>query len=386
MSDARPVPNQTMIWKPAEAQRAQARQIHEEEPGWESAGCLKHSKKGDRAVVYISGGDRGVYGYFDFGTDAMPHHELRYAGWGRFVWLEQHIPPGAIEDRDGPILRLVRRPNRLSQDQQDRLQATIGRFPKRAEMPAQPSPTDADWVWFPAGAAWDWGSERAMQLAIAGDEPSWRKLEFTAPPKCEQQVVHGLRRTDLWEPGVIAECKIVADRATLDQVHGYLAAYRSSHPEIQWRGHIIAARGYSRILAKDAIRAGVGLWLCERESGATPHLMSITDPDAEPPKGRLTLFRAAEDGLDYILEAATELAIQAGLSEDRAEQIVKTDPDELDQKLPEEPPPEKGKNVEWWLSAACVMCATNSERLADIAESIGIDRARYAAGTNPDDR
>lgn len=127
-----------------------------------------------------------------------------------------------------------------------------------------------------------------MQQAIAEQEPAWTRLGFDGAPQREVHPPGSRDEIDLYGPGMIGECKLLAEARDLAQLDRYLeplnrdAAHLS--PAGRWHGLLIAAHGYSRELAAAiAERPDVQLLVCLRGPHDEATFVEVTDPDQAPP-------------------------------------------------------------------------------------------------------
>lgn len=296
--------------------------------------CLRSTRAGDRAVIYQSRGDQAIVSVFDFYTDAFPHPDLRWTGWGRATEL------GAPISRDvllvDPILekdfRHIMGRRSLSPTAARRIAEIADDWPPRAQLDDPPPDPDelVEVRWTPAGPWITWGLEKTMQHAIASHEPSWRQLGFSKAPQLEVHPPNSDDRIDLYgEEGVIAECKLFGDSRALRQLDRYLEPLNRHRPvagKTGWHGTTVVAQGYTPQVAEQLIdRPETALFVCLRTPGDEPRLVEVTDPLAELPFPDARAWTAlANIGESLLLgeEAAGLLATMGGVDQQEVEEIM----------------------------------------------------------------
>lgn len=277
MTPRTPNPSIVLVLNPMEVARWQ--QLDEFQ-GWWIAGTVSTTRPAERAVVYRTTSDRGIAGVFDFATRAFRHPDLGWAAFGRPLALAAEVPRstllrhGALE----PVFRRIQGRRRLPREAALQITRIIESLPPWQSVDdALPDFDSEDWTWLPAREDTGWGIEGAMRDAICSDELSWSKLGFPRAPEREIRPPGSRLRMDLFSPGVVGECKLVAGMSTLRQLDGYLRLQRERGVPQGWVGHIIVALGYSDPLATAVFaREDIRLWVCRRSDDGTPTLIEIT--------------------------------------------------------------------------------------------------------------
>lgn len=277
-SIGKPKPNMVLVWGPAEVpRRSELAQLD----GWWIAGCLAETERGDRAAIYRTTEDQGIVALFDFSTNAFRHPDFGYAAYGRPILLD--TPVGRAELLTGELADVF-----------DYIQGRRSLPPRAARALARkvcdlppfaaiedplPSP-DEEWRWVPAGPHEHWLIEGSMRDAIKAHPPSWRKLGYGRQPRTEIRPRNSLLRMDLYELGVITECKLAGGQSALAQLDEYMELERVNGRSP--RGNIVVANTSTTELEEAVLARGdVRLWYCIRE-GDTPRLVEVTRQNRTP--------------------------------------------------------------------------------------------------------
>lgn len=276
MTHGAPHPSILLVWDPMEVARWQ--QLDRLD-GWWMAGSVSTTRARERAVVYRTQSDQGLAGVFDFASDAFKHPDLGWAAFGRPLPLKREVPRSALLSDDvlAPIFLRPQGRRRLAPEAAAAVASLMASAPRWQSVDdVLPDLRAEDWTWLPARQDGGWGVEGAMRDAICGHPASWEKLGYKRSPQREVSPPGSRLRMDLFERGVVGECKLVAGLSTLRQLDGYLELQRKSDGRKKWVGHVIVAFGYSDRLATEVFdRPDVRLWVCRRESGR-PKLTEIT--------------------------------------------------------------------------------------------------------------
>ena len=260
---APPPPTEVIVWHPSELTDFDPDGLH-------VSSSLSSAAPGTRGVIYCSTRDQGIVGLFDFASSAEKHPDLNWTAYGLPQLLDVPITRAELlaDEHLHPVFRHIRGRRGLTPDASARLHELLSSVPAR--QPTEPLPVGEVWRWVSTRHDTDWPIESAMRDAIRGHRDSWRELGFTARPEKEVRPARAVAlRTDLYEVGVIAECKVVMSGLdVLAQIDGYLAHARAEHPDRSWAGHIIVSAGYTQNL-RDAVaeRPDISLWTCRRKSG-----------------------------------------------------------------------------------------------------------------------
>src|SRR4051812_25355389 len=220
-------PRQVVLWGPPEVDRA-LRHYNSalDATDYEYASTsLGHSQRGDRAAVYEAGDGRGIVALFDFGGPPV-----RQDSWGR-------LAPGILRPLLRPIsraellanpvlappLRKIRGRRRLNAEQGAAITALVGEPVPFALLQTDPA-DHGDFDGPVADPGRSFGTEAAMQEAIATSARAYRCLGFRRSPERESWSDDGQRRFDLVDRGlrVLAELKLEGTRSALEQVDDYL--------------------------------------------------------------------------------------------------------------------------------------------------------------------
>lgn len=248
--------------------------------GWWIAGSVADTRPGERAAVYRTKRDQGLAGFFDFSSRAFRHPDLGWAAFGRPAPLPREVARGELLSVDelAAVFSSLRGRRRLPDVAAQQLATMVGAAPEwQAARVPLPDPDYEDWRWTPARQDGDWGIEAAMRDALCAHETSWRKLGFSSVPQRETYAPGSRLRMDLYGPGVIGECKLVAGLSTLGQLDRYLALQRAAVQGQRWKGHIIIAFSYTdRLAAAVFEREDLQMWLCRRSHRGHPELAEIT--------------------------------------------------------------------------------------------------------------
>jgi hypothetical protein len=269
---APPAPTQIIVWHPSELDDFSPGGLH-------MSSSLSSTRAGTRGVIYRTTADQGVVGVVDFASDATEHPDLGWTAYGVPQLLDEPIT--RAEMLADPLLRPVfagiRGRRAVPTAASGRLDELVRHVPARR--PAEPLPPASEvWHWAPRRADTAWINEDAMREAIRNDARSWRRLGFTSLPGRETHPARGTRtRTDLYQLGIIGECKVVMSGLdVLSQLDGYLAHAREEHPEVDWFGHIVLAAGYTQDLRRAvASREDITLWVCGRRANGRPSLDEV---------------------------------------------------------------------------------------------------------------
>jgi hypothetical protein len=222
----------------------------------------------------------GKSGEFHVATRAFKAGELGFAAYGRPTELETTLSRRTLTKDPllGPLFANKMGRFYLPAEAARRLETVLPQIPVARSTDPVPLPGDPAWKWAPIARRW--GDEVAASDAIATHRPSWSKLGFASPPDRERSPYRSRKRTDLKSRdstgrGVIGEVKHLVALSTLEQLDGYLEEARKGHGGL-WVGHLIALAAYTTDLAQAvALREDVRLWVCERDSVGTPHLLEI---------------------------------------------------------------------------------------------------------------
>ncbi|MFR9807322.1 hypothetical protein ACL02T_34255 [Pseudonocardia sp. RS010] len=228
--------------------------------------------------MYRTTRDQGIVGIFDFLSDAQPHPDMRWAAYGVLRAVTPFLPRDVLlADGDlGSTFRHMRGRKSLPALVGERLLELLPRLPDFATTDELLPGPEEHWEWIPARPETDWGSEAAMRDALAIDQNAWKSLGFKARPLTEKRPPGSTLRMDLYDHGVIAECKnVLSGLEVLRQLDGYLdLCHRDAGG--QWTGHIVVSAGYTTELAR-AVRArrNIRLWECRRAIDGRPTLTEV---------------------------------------------------------------------------------------------------------------
>lgn len=265
-----PAPSSVLVWHPTELSEEST-----DETRLSLATCLSTTAAGTRGVVYRSTQDQGIVGIFDYLSDAQPHPDMGWAAYGYLRRINPFLPRAELVNDDilRPTFTVMRGRKGLPPRAGERLLDLLPTLPNFSQA-TEPLPgPDEHWRWIPVRQGQDWGVEKAMRDALARHRPSWRKIGFTTAPATEVYPPGSPLRMDIAGPGVVVECKVVlSGLGVLRQLDGYLALCRADS-DLDWRGHIVVAAGYTTELAKAvAARPDISLWECHRGLGGRPRL------------------------------------------------------------------------------------------------------------------
>jgi hypothetical protein len=276
MQQHSPTPLSALVWHPNELPDG-----YGETGELSLASCLSSTKAGTRGVVYRTTRDQGIVGIFDFLSDGQPHPDMRWAAYGVLRRIDPFLPRDVLLQDNvlQPTFVHMRGRKGIPVQAGERLLELLPFLPPFATTDEPIPGPDEHWEWIPSRPETAWGSEAAMRDAIAGSWRARRRLGFTGPPSTEKRPPGSQLRMDLYEPGIIAECKnVVSGLEVLRQLDGYLSLCRSdAGPD--WAGHIIVAAGYTTELAKAVSeRKNVRLWECRRTFSGRPDLKEVRRP------------------------------------------------------------------------------------------------------------
>lgn len=268
-----PRPTSALVWHPSELREELA-----DTDEISLASCLRTTAAGTRGVVYRTTRDQGIVGIFDFLTDAQPHRDLRWAAYGVLRPIDPFVPRSALL-QDAilqPVFQHMRGRKGLPEAVGERLTDLLHPLPTFATTNEPLPGPDEHWEWIPARPETDWGSEASMRDALAGSRRARKKLGFTAEPATETRPPGSTLRMDLYEPGVVAECKnVLSGLEVLRQLDGYLSLCRNG-ADRSWSGHIVVSAGYTTELANAVNeRPDIRLWECRRAFGGRPDLREV---------------------------------------------------------------------------------------------------------------
>jgi hypothetical protein len=276
------MPSAVLVWDPSEVAQWE---LLDSEDGWWMAGCLSTTRAGDRAAVYQTRQDQGIVGFFDFATPAFRHPDFRYAAFGRPAPLRRPLHRGALLGGElAPVFRRIQTRRRLPVPAAAELTTTLGRRTPAWQTFNEPLPDDGEeWVWVPSRDDASWGIEAAMRDGIRDSPAAHKRLGFERPPRTEVRPPGSATRMDLYGPGVVVECKLVAGLAALAQLDGYLNILRVAEPG-DWKGHIVADQVVTSELRRAIFaRPDVRLWVCRRDDYDDPLLIELTRRRPLPP-------------------------------------------------------------------------------------------------------
>jgi hypothetical protein len=179
----------------------------------------------------------------------------------------------------GPAFQHMRGRKTLTADVGERLAQVLAPLPDFATTDEPMPGPNEHWEWIPARPETDWGSEAAMRDAIAASRRARRQLGFSKTPLKEQRPPGSSLRMDLFEPGVVAECKnVLSGLEVLRQLDNYLNLCEPESTRA-WVGHIIVSSGFTTELARAVSeRKNVRLWKCQRSFNGRPSLKEIRRP------------------------------------------------------------------------------------------------------------
>lgn len=271
-----PVPTQVVAWHPSEFDGLRPGGLH-------LSSCLSSTRTGTRGVIYRTTADQAVVGVVDFASAATKHPDLGWTAYGVVQLLNESIIRARLlaDPQLRPVFADIRGRRTMFPAASERIHELVRHVPARR--PTEPLPAASEvWPWAPRRADTSWISEEGMREAIRTDARTWKKLGFTSQPGRETHPARGTKkRTDLYQLGIIGECKVVMSGLdVLAQLDGYLTHAREEHSEIRWSGHIILAAGYTEDL-REAVagRDDIRLWTCGRASNGRPTLAEIGQRD-----------------------------------------------------------------------------------------------------------
>jgi hypothetical protein len=122
-----------------------------------------------------------------------------------------------------------------------------------------------------------------MRDAIRDTPAAHKRLGFDTVPVTEVRPPGSLLRMDLHGPGAVAECKLAAGLAALDQLDEYLSILRATEPG-GWKGHIVADQVVTSELRRAVFaRPDVRLWVCRRDDQDEALLIELIRRRPLPP-------------------------------------------------------------------------------------------------------
>jgi hypothetical protein len=267
------LPDQLLVWRPENTDFDFFRT-----KSWEESlgigSCLKRTLRAERGFVYESGD--GITALVDFQGPTFLTENFGYAAPCIFRPLLRPVPRSELATLTS-LKTLFGKPGvprstqNLKVGQAEAIAALVGDpLPPAILMPEE-SFTDEGLIWNRASQTW--GREGPMRDVVLNTKEAWRAL-FREKPRAE--VGWGTdNRYDLFSEHdrAVAEFKLVATRATLDQLDRYLKRLRRDRGG-EWRGHIVWGNSCTRGLI-DAInsRPDVTLWRCDRRSDDRAHLV-----------------------------------------------------------------------------------------------------------------
>lgn len=228
--------------------------------------CLKRTVRGDRGFAYESGD--GITALVDFQGPTFRTENFGYTAPCIFRPLHHPVPRSELS-RLTSLNTLFGKPGVPRSTQN----LTVSQAEAIASLICDPLPpvilmpeenfTDEGLIWNRASQVW--GLEKPMQDSVLNSE-AWRAL-FRHKPQAE--VGWGTQnRFDLFsEPDrAVAEFKLVATKATFDQLERYLKGLRLNRGG-DWQGHIVWGNSCTRSLVEAVkMRSNVTLWRCDRTS------------------------------------------------------------------------------------------------------------------------
>lgn len=215
--------------------------------------CLKHTKPGDRQVVWSGVGGSGIIAVVDFSGEVRPRaprpgtgrasNRQLSEGWGRLTELRRPVSVALAQSH--PVLqrrfgRSIQSVWSIEAEVAQAISVCAGGLPPAADFHG----FEADWR--QPGGLWGRASlppEAIVEEIVLNEDEVARRLGFPSPVNPNGGKVHlsNGRIPDLWcSAGVVGEVKNqVTARRGPDQIEDYIAQCDTQWSAHQWRGVLV---------------------------------------------------------------------------------------------------------------------------------------------------